>query len=286
MSLLNKIAPWLLAPLPDKWFLQIQYLYKQRKLLNLKNPRTLNEKIQWSKLHERNPLMVQCVDKWRVREYVASQIGDEVLIPLLGVYSSVDQIPFGDLPPQFVLKANHGSGWNIICRNKAALDVDGAKKKLNKWLKSDFSRVGREWAYRGIPPRICAEKYLADARGEPPADYKFFCFHGKVGFVQVDQDRFLQHTRSLYSPEWKKLPCALEYPIFPDEIAKPENLDAMIELAEMLAKSFAFVRVDLYSVSGNIYFGELTFYPGKGVERFCPASFDEQFGSLLDLQKI
>jgi len=272
--------------LPDKMFVGLQYAYKQGSFPDLENPETFNEKLQWLKLNYRNPLMKVCVDKCLARGYVEQRIGKEFLIPLLGVFDQVDQIDYEQLPERFVLKATHGSGWNAICHSKTDFDWHQARRNLAGWLKQSFYPVGREWAYSDPTPRIVCEEFLADESGCSPADYKVFCFHGKPAFVQVDYARFSSHTRNLYTLNWERIACELEYPGEPAPPAAPKNLAKLLEVAAELSAPFPFVRVDLYALEGEIYFGEMTFYPGKGVERFRPASFDHTFGELLDLSKI
>jgi hypothetical protein len=286
MSVISVVARYLLSRVSDLAYIKIQYFYRLHRPLSLSDPKTFNEKIQWLKIHVRNPLMRVCVDKYLVREFVKNTIGEEYLIPLIGAYSDPGQIDYETLPEQFVLKATHGSGWNLICRSKEKFDRAAAEKKMRKWLRSNFYRVGREWAYDHPTPRIVCETFISDVSGEPPVDYKLFCFHGEPKLIQVDYSRFSGHKRNLYTPEWKLLPCSLEYPNEGDPPPPPRNLSQLLEVAAKLAASFVFVRVDLYAVEDRIYFGELTFYPGKGVERFHPAIYDERFGDLLDLSKI
>jgi hypothetical protein len=208
------------------------------------------------------------------------------LIPLLGTYRRASEIDFDGLPDRFVLKANHGSGWNIVCRDRESLDVRRARARMDRWLRTDFSRIAREWVYAGIEPQLLAEEFLAKPNGEPPFDYKFFCFQGRPTFVQVDYDRFIGHQRALYTTAWEKLPCALEYTLKEEPTAPPSALPRMLEVAAQLSKPFPFVRVDLYELEDRVYFGELTFFPGKGVERFRPREYDAIFGAQLDLSRV
>jgi len=286
MSLLNKISPVLLSFLSDKAYSVVQYVYKQRRFPDLKNPRTFNEKIQWLKLNCRDPRLTSLVDKYEVRRYVESKVGAKHLIPLLGVYENPSEIEFHKLPARFVLKATHGSGWNILCRDQAQLDVPAARITMTKWQATNFYRVGREWAYLAVPPRILCEEMITDAHDNPPPDYKFFCFHGKPCFIQVDLDRFSGHRRNMYDSEWQLLPLEFEYPSEPNQVPPPANLSEMLQIAARLSEDFPFVRVDLYSVLGKVYFGELTFYPEKGVGRFRPAAYDRVVGDCLDLSKV
>ena len=283
MSLASKLGPLLLRSLSDEAFTRVQFAYCLRRWPDLANPRSLSEKIQWLKLNHRDPLLPRCVDKYLARKYVAQTVSEDILVPLIGVYESVDEVLFEDLPDAFVLKATHGSGWNLLCRSKAVFDVEQARQAMASWLSSNFHGVGREWAYREIQPRIVCEEFLREDDGEPPTDYKLFCFHGEPEFIQADFDRFQSHRRNLYDTEWNLLPCTLEYPGDPRNHEAPALLGEMLEVARKLSRHFPFVRVDLYATGSQVYFGELTFYPGKGVERFSPVEYDRKFGDLLSL---
>jgi hypothetical protein len=283
MSLISRIASRLLGALSDSNYTRLQFLWRLHALPNLARPRTFNEKIQWLKINFREPLLIQCVDKLRVRDYVQSVLSEDVLVPLLGVYRAAGHIPYADLPERFVLKATHGSGWNIICRNKSTFDHVAANAKLTEWLKSSFYPVGREWPYRHVEPQIVCETYLDAGDGEAPTDYKVFCFHGVSKFIQVDSNRFSDHTRVLYDLDWKQLPVRFEYPVSSTPVPRPRNLTRMLEAAEALSAPFPFVRADFYSLGDELYFGELTFFPEKGVGKFNPRSYDLEIGKLLTL---
>jgi len=283
MSIANKLAPLILGPFSDRTYTIIQFLYKLKKFPNLTDPQTFSEKIQWLKLHQRDPLLPRCVDKYLARDYVAEKVSDDILVPLIDVYEDADEVKFDELPESFVLKATHGSGWNIICRSKSDLDFSESRTTMSNWLNRNFFDVGREWAYREIQPRVVCETFLKEADGEPPTDYKFFCFGGEPCFIQADFDRFQGHRRNLYDTDWNLLPCSLEYETDPNPHPAPALLTELLEVARKLSEDFPFVRVDLYANDGKVYFGELTFYPGKGVERFSPESFDREFGALLEL---
>ena len=272
-----------LAGLSDKTFSQIQYCLHQRRPLNLLPPRSFNEKIQWLKLYDRNPLVQICASKLLARDYVLKNYGPEILVPLVGVYESVGEIRFEDLPKRFVCKASHGSGWNIVATDKDKLNWSVESQKLKRWMATDFFKIGREWAYKDSPRKILIEHFLDGLDGQSPYDYKIFCFNGKPGFVQVDTDRFSEHRRSFYDLNWQQLPFGLEYPIESKALPRPMGLDKMIEIAKKLSNQFPFVRCDLYDCKGNVYFGELTFYPGKGTERFNPHKADNDVGAMLSL---
>lgn len=259
------------------------YYHRTGETLNLANPRTVNEKIQWLKLYDATPLKTRLADKYLVREWVKEKIGEEHLIPLLGVWDSFDEIDFDSLPDQFVLKANHGSGWNIIVKDKTQFDREEAKKKFDVWLRSNFAfRVGLELQYMNIPPKIIAEQYMENIN--QLVDYKVWCSNGKARFIWVDTDRYTAHKRTLFSLEWEKLPITLG-PYSADErgIPKPRNLEKMIRFAEMMCKEFALVRIDFYEVEDRLYFGEMTFTSTSGLNRTDPRSFEYEMGSWITL---
>jgi hypothetical protein len=286
MGVINSIARKLLAGLDDKSFSKLQYFRNHLRFPNLVTPVGFNEKIIWLKLHYRDPLLQVCADKLQVRDYVAETLDASFLIPLAAVWESPDGIDEATIPDNCVLKATHGSGWNIISRKSDKIDFAAAKKQLKQWLAMDFYEVGREWSYKGLPPRVLCESFLSGPDGESPWDYKLFCYHGKPRFVQVDYNRFGKHTRALYDINWKRLDCSLEYPAPRFNTARPETLGLMLEASRKLSQPFPFCRVDFYEVSGRVYFGEITFYPGKGVERFRPRVYDYVFGSPLNVASL
>lgn len=254
--------------------------------LNIFTPETFSEKIQWLKIFYENPLLTTCADKYRVREYAAEKIGADTLIPLTGVYDSPDEIDFDTLPERFALKVNWGSGQNIICRDKKTFNMQEAKNKLRKWLQKESNHYYHsfEVSYKNIVPKIICEQYIEQLDGKL-LDYKFFCFNGKVEYIQVDFDRHTNHTRSLYSRKWEKMNFILKFAQQIEFIPRPECFEKMVEFAERLAQDFLFVRVDLYNISTKIYFGEMTFYPGSGMEAFFPQEWDGKFGELLILPR-
>lgn len=248
-------------------------------------PKTFNEKIQWLKLHYRDPLLTQCADKYAVRKYVNDTIGKEFLVDLLGVYSKVSDIDFNALPEKFVLKTNNGSGTNIICKDKNNLNIEDAKHKLNKWLRPEASHYyfSYEWCYKNIEPKIICEKFIDEASKEDLKDYKFLCFNGKVEMLFVCSERTKELKVDFFDLDWNKLPFTRHYKNSTKKLKKPVNFDRMVELAEKLSKPFPFVRVDLYEAGNKIMFGELTFYPGNGIEPFSPMEYDYKLGELLHL---
>lgn len=271
--------------MPDEEFLKKKYKYITGMELNLDNPRTFNEKLQWLKLYDHNPIYTVMVDKYLAKEYVANIIGEEYIIPTLGVWDSPDEIDFGKLPDQFVLKCNHNSGRGLcICTDKSRLNIPKVKKELRKGLAQDYYLTGREWPYKDVPRKIIAEKYLVDESETDLKDYKVFNFNGEPKIIQVDYDRFVEHKRNLYTTDWKYIEATIEFPTDSShQIPKPETLDKMLQLAAKLSKGFSNVRTDFYSLEDKIYFGELTLYHGSGYETFTPPSLGEQMGEWLRL---
>jgi len=277
----------LLSIIPDKHYLPIYYRLRTGKKLNLKHPATYNEKLQWLKLYDRNPLYTTLSDKYAVRKYIADAIGAEHLIPLIGVYDSFDEIDFDKLPNQFVIKCTHDSGSVIICNDKSTFNIAEAGKYMKIRLKRNYYYKGREWCYKDIKPRIVIEKYLTQQDTKGLNDYKIYCFGGKPKMIQVDFDRFVGHKKNLYTPEWEYISVMFNYPTHPEsKIEKPKNLNRMLEIAQHISNKFVYVRVDLYCVSDKIYFGEMTFFPASGCGKIDPASFDAKMGSWLMLPEV
>ncbi|PWM79661.1 MAG: glycosyltransferase [Phascolarctobacterium sp.] len=265
---------------PEK--LKLWYYFRTGRVLDLENPKTLNEKIQWLKLYDSTPLKTKLADKYLVREYIKEKIGEEYLVPLLGIWNSFDEIDFSKLPEQFVLKANHGSGWNIIVKNKKYFNKSEAKKKFDLWLHINYAFIsGFELHYKDIIPKIVAEKYIEEIN--QVYDYKFMCFNGKVAFIWVDSDRFTDHKRTLFNMKWEKLNIKLKYPVAKYDIPKPYNFRKMLEFAEILSKDFAHARIDFYEIKHKLYFGEITFTTGSGTEEPEPYRYAYKWGRLLRL---
>lgn len=268
----------------DETYLKMRFRMEMGYKLDLKNPRTYNEKLQWLKLYDRNPLYPQIVDKYRAKEYVASIIGEQYIIPTLGIYDSYEAIDFDALPQQFVLKCTHDSGSIYICRDKSCLDRERAEFVLKHGLKKDPVRYAREWPYSQVPRRIIAEQYMEDESHQELKDYKIFTFSGKAALIQVDYGRFHQHKRNLYTLDWEYIDASFLYPTDPQHvIPRPEKLELMIELAERLSQKLPHVRVDFYSIGSRIYFGEMTLYHGAGFEKFKPVEWETKMGDWLIL---
>lgn len=275
----------MLGWLPDKSMLKLQYKVKLKRKLNLKRPERFTEKIQWYKMNYRNSVMHTCVDKYEVRDFVKSKGLESTLVELYGVYDSVDDIDFGTLPESFILKSTDGGGGVnvVLCNDKTNLDIERAKDTLRVGYKLAKKHPGREWAYNGLKHRIIAEKLLVN-EAKPEAgidDYKILCFNGEPKCIVVDTDRYIGHKRNFYDIEWNDLKVTSDAPACDREIPKPDNLEAMLCIAKKLSEDFPFVRVDLYNVSGKIYFGELTFYPWSGYVQFSPDEFDVQLGKYF-----
>lgn len=279
----------LLSWVPDRTMLKIQYRIKMGRKLNLKDPKRFTEKLQWYKLNWRKPVMHQCVDKYEVRKYVESRGLSKILNELYGVYSGPDEIDFDKLPDSFVIKTTSGSGGQnvIICKDKKKLDVEGTKEKLRYWLKLNPKKsFGREWAYEGTKNKIIVERFL-DGNDDGLSgvnDYKFFCYEGKVKYIVLDGDRYVEHKRNFYDRDWNYIDAGTDCGKLGDKIEKPKMLGEMIDVAEKLSEGFPYVRVDLYCVDGKIYFGELTFYPWSGYVQFTPDEFDFELGEDFNLE--
>ena len=269
----------------DEEYLKKLFKCHMKRELNLDNPQTFNEKLQWLKLYDRKPEYTTMVDKYAVKRYVADIIGEEYIIPTLGVWNHFNEIDFDKLPNQFVLKCTHDSGGIVICKDKNKLDLKSAKKKIEKCLRRNYYWSSREWPYKNVKPRIIAEEYLSDTKTNDLYDYKFFCFGGEVKCFKVDYDRFIEHHANYFDKNGNILPFgeANLPPIYDKNIKMTKNLKKMCEFAEKLTAGKPFLRADFYDVEGKIYFGELTFYPASGMGKFTDDSWDECLGKWLKL---
>lgn len=271
--------------LSDEQYLKLKYKNVFGRNLDLENPKTFNEKLQWLKLYNRKPEYTVMVDKYKVREYIAQMIGEEYLIPLLGVWDNPDEIDFDALPNQFVLKCNHNSGTGMcICKDKSNLDIEKVKKELRKGLKEDYYLKFREWPYKDVPRKIIAEKYMEDASGDLK-DYKFYCFDGSMKFVMINSDRNTpKPTRADYfDRNFNWLDFTWGYSHAEVQPQKPEQFEKMVAIAEKLAAGLPHIRVDLYECNGQIYFGELTFFDGSGFDKIEPLEWDYKIGEYIVL---
>ena len=258
--------------------------------LNWDEPRTLNEKINWMKLHYRDPRQRIAADKYAVRDFVRDVIGEEYLIPLIRTYQRAHDIRLAELPDAFILKVNHGSGQNYLVRNKQQEDERKIRRQFREWMRTNHYAASREWPYKGMRPVIVAEELLVDAEGNIPEDYKLHCFGGTIETIQVDLDRETAHRRNFYDSDWNLQPFIWtewegERPLWPNgrAVERPGKLEEMIRVAEALSAGFPYVRVDLFQFKDRVYFGELTFYHGSGLERFDPSEYDRILGDKLKL---
>lgn len=273
---------WLFS---DRFYLKLRFLLRVGYRPNLDAPLSYNEKLQWLKLYDRNPKYTQMVDKYEAKKYVASIIGEEHIIPTLGVWDRFDEINFEELPQQFVLKTTHDSGGVIICRDKSQLDMAGARRKLEKSLRRNYYKASKEWPYKNVKRRIIAEKYMEDESGELK-DYKFFCFNGIPKALFIATDRFTAGVETkfdFFDMKFNHLPFTNGHPNADIEIKKPNNFERMQEFAAKLSAGMPHLRVDFYNINGHIYFGELTFYHWSGFVPFVPREWDYIFGSWLKL---
>ena len=289
-SLRKWIAYYLGKPsakkMSDEKYIKLKFYASLGRKLNLDNPKTFNEKLQWLKLYDRKPEYTIMVDKYEAKKYVADIIGEEYIIPTLGVWDSFDEIDFDKLPEKFVLKCTHDSGGLVICRDKKSLDIGAARAKIERSLARNYYLHGREWPYKNVPRKIIAEKFMEDEETAELRDYKFFCFNGDVKIILVCAERFSDGglRENFYDTNWNLLPFErplhhnTEYPI-----KAPQNFKKMIQAAEKLSKDIPFSRIDFYETNGKMYFGEITFFPASGFEGFEPAEWDEKFGEWIKL---
>ena len=270
--------------LPDDEFIKRQFQAAMGETLNIENPQTFNEKLQWLKVYDRKDLYTTLVDKYRVKQYVADKIGDEYIIPTYGVWDKFEEIDFNVLPDKFVLKCTHDSGGIIVCTDKKSLDKKKARKKIERCLQRNYYLSYREWPYKDVEPRIIAEKYIAKDGTDIP-DYKLMCFDGEVkcSFVGSERHGMEGLKVTFYDLDWNEMPFERHYPKSTYPLPRPEKYEEMIRLAEILSKNIPFVRVDFYEVDGKIYFGEMTFFPGSGLEEFTPKKWDYVLGSWINL---
>lgn len=279
--LIHKVAPY--SFLDDKAFLEYKFLQKLGFPINLKNPKSFNEKLNWMKLYDRDPLYTLIVDKYLVRAFVAEKIGEQYLVKLLEVYDSPEEIDWESLPQKFVLKVNNGCKFNILCKDKSRLDTLTAVKKMHTWLNDNGYYHAREWPYRDVKTRIICEEYL---EGDPEwglLDYKFFCFNGEPMYVAVDFDRFTNHTQFFYDMDWQRQLFVQGLPTPDRDAPKPRNFDEMVVLARTLSQGFPFLRVDLYNFDDRIYFGELTLHPAADFKMITPEQYEWQLGEMVTL---
>ena len=250
--------------------------------MDLENPKTFNEKLNYLKLNDRNHLSPIVADKVEVRDYVSDLIGDRYLIPLIGIYSNANQIQLNELPEKFVIKANHGSGFNLICNDKNILDWKSEKYIMDQWIKKNAYYFSREWQYFDIKPKLICEELLSKELN----DYKIFCSNGKPSLIQVDHSRFTDHQRTLFDLNWNEKEIQIRYKKINKKISKPTQLEEMLMVAEKLSSKFLFCRIDLYEFDNKVYFGEITLYPGGGQEPFLNKDQDLKMGELINIELL
>ncbi len=274
----------LLNWMPDKPYLQIFYYAEFGKFIDFKNPKTFNEKLNWLKLYYRRPDLITLVDKYEVKKYIADKIGEQYVIPTLGVWDKFEDINFNELPNQFVLKCTHDSGGLVVCKDKSKLNLKEVKAKIEKSLTNNYYLWTREWSYKGVKPRIIAEKYMEDQETGELRDYKFFCFNGEPKLMFVASERGLKNTKfDFYDMQFHHMNIVQHYPNSEYSIEKPEHFEKMVMLAEKLSAGFPHVRVDFYEANGQVYFGEMTFYHFGAIVPFETEEWDKKIGDWLVL---
>ena len=273
------------AKVPDEEFLKRMYKIKIGKELNLNSPEAYTEKLQWLKLYDHKPIYTKMVDKYAVKDYVAEKIGEEYVIPLLGVWDKADDIDFNALPEKFVLKTTHDSGGIVVCKDKSKLDIKETKRKLEYFRKRNYFAHNREWPYKNVPHKIIAEKYMEDSTYKELRDYKFFTFGGEPKVLYIAQGRGTNNetVADFFDMDFNHLPFTIDHNMASVPPNKPLNFELMKDLARKLSKGTAQLRVDFYEVDGKVYFGEMTFFHCSGMEAFHPEEWDYTFGSFVKL---
>lgn len=257
--------------------------------LDLENPKSFSEKLQWLKIHNRKPIHTKMVDKYEAKSFITEAVGAEYVIPAIGVWDSVDDIDFDSLPPQFVLKCTHDSGGLVICKDRKTFDIEAAKKTLQKSLSRDYYRIAREWAYHDVPRRIIAEPYMAELGEKNLLDYKMFVFNGQPKLTIVCSDRFSKNGTKMnfYDLDWKPMKVGFRlHELAVPEFPRPQTFDDMLRVARILSKDCPFIRIDFYEINGHLYVGELTLFPGAGFEPFRSIDMDYEVGGWLDLETV
>ena len=276
--------------LSDKTYLKIMYFYHMKKRLNFENVTTFNEKLQWLKLHDRKEIYTTMVDKYEVKKYVADLIGGEYVVPTYGIYESYNEIDFDVLPNQFVLKVTHygGSRGVFIIKDKNTINYSNIENEIEKLLKENLYNYSREWPYKNVKPRIIIEKYMKNEDEEELKDYKLFCFNGKPKIILVCSERFSSSNmcETWFDEDWNLMDIIEGNHRVDKNIKHPQSFKKMKYLASQLSKNIPFVRIDFYEVNSKIYFGEMTFFPASGFEKFEPKEWDKKLGEMIDLEKI
>lgn len=271
----------------DKLYIELEYYRMFHKKLDLKHPRTFNEKLNWLKLYDRKPEYTIMADKIKAKKWVSDRIGKEYIIPTIGVWEDPNDIDFDSLPNQFVLKCNHNSGTGMcICKDKSKLNLTEVVKSLNKGLKENYFLLNREWPYKNIPRRIFAEKYMSDGENSDLTDYKFFCFDGEPFMMYVSKDNAASPTTDFFDMNYNLLPIRMKDPNSKNPPMKPSKFEEMKSLARILSKGIPHVRVDFYVINGSVYFGEMTFFHNGGFTKISPEEWNERLGNLINLPVV
>lgn len=287
-AFMASLIEWSSPLFRDELYLKLMFKYRMGYELNLNNPKTYNEKLQWLKLHDKNPLYSKLVDKHEVKDYVSKMVGSKYVIPELGVWDKPEQINWEALPEMFVLKTTHGGGNTgvVVCKDKSKLDKKLTIKRLSESMKQDLYKDSREWPYKNVPKRIIAEEYVEDAATKELRDYKFFCFDGQVNFLFVGSERQKPGEDvkfDFFDKDYNHLILRQGHPNSKQLPEKPSCFEEMKDVAAKLSKGIPHVRVDLYEANGNVFFGEMTFYHFGGIVPFEPSKWDEEFGTMIIL---
>ena len=288
-TLFYLLRKWnLLNVFSDKLFIRFGYYCRFGECLDLSNPKSFNQKLNWLKLYGRKIEYSALVDKFEVKKYVGNIIGSQYIIPTLAIWNKIEDINWNELPDEFIIKCTHDSHSYSICKNKLDFNFEATKLMLSQKMKSNLYWWAREWPYKNVKPRIIVEKLLTDSSAEDLKDYKFFCFNGKVKCFKIDFDRFSQHRANYYDINCNLMDIGEEIcpPDYEREITIPGNIGEMIYLSEKLAAGIPFVRIDFYNVNNKIYFGEMTFFPAEGWGRFIDKKNDYTLGSWINLENI
>lgn len=285
-SIISNFFRWL----PDATYLKLLYRFKMGHRLDLKNPLAFTEKLQWLKLYNRKPEYTKMVDKYAVKEYVANIIGEEYIIPTLGVWDKPEDIDWDSLPNQFVLKTTHGGGGGgvVICRDKNSFNKEEAKSKLETSMRGDIYKSLREWPYKNVPKRIIAEKFMSPEKDKLDlTDYKIYCFNGEPKLIMVAGGRYSGDKRfAYYDTDWNVVNITWGAPRPDKEFDKPSKLSDMLRVAAQLSKDIPHARIDLYNVAGDVMFGEITMFDSSGLEAITPDDMDVYLGSLIKLPQV
>ena len=285
----NPIVRWLTKRWSDEKYIKANDWWATQTRLDLNQPKRFTEKLQWLSLNDHSQIRSDATDKYKVRQYVSGEMKKaglpDILIPLIGVFDTVEELEWEELPNSFVLKANHGSGWNVLVKDKADANKEEVFTKLRTWMMDNYYHYGREHQYKGIAPKIICEEFLKNDDGSEILDYKFMCFNGKPEMLWIDYNRHTNHVRNFYDLDGNPLDYISDVPAdYSIQFQKPQNYEQMLEIAQTLAKPFKHVRVDLYNVNGKVYFGELTFSSWGGFVVYRTPKLDDIWGEMFDVK--